>query len=393
MKNIWIMAGESSGDLYGAELGNELRRLAAERGEELTLSGMGGEKMIAAGIKVKVDSSELGVVGIFEVFKNIFTFINIFRFLVKEAAKERPDAVILIDYPGFNLRFAKKLYKMGIKVIWYISPQVWVWGKKRLPVLKKICSEIMVIFPFEVDFYAQHGYNAKFVGHPLLDAADRQSVKFGDIVRDDNEVLLLPGSRKSEITRLLLPMLKSILRLKNQHPQLHYHIAAPREKVAAFCRDKIAAFRRKHPDLPEIGISLGDTAKHLRQAGTGIAASGTVTVEAALAGLPLVVGYKLNYFTLLLASVLVKLYRGFFVMPNIIADKEIYPELLQWHFNPKRIVSELEKRLPGGEKRQEVEQDLAGIRKLLASESGNAAGNAAKICLDTIENQTVSTAN
>lgn len=385
MKNIWIMAGESSGDLYGAELGKALRRIAAERNEELIISGMGGEKMISSGIKVKVDSSELGVVGIFEVFKNIFTFINIFRYLVKEAAKERPDAVILIDYPGFNLRFAKKMHQLGIKVIWYISPQVWVWGKKRLPVLKKICSEILVIFPFEVDFYAQHGYNAKFVGHPLLDAIEERSAEYSKIVRDEKELLLLPGSRKSEITRLLLPMLKSVLLLKERHPELHYHLAAPRKKVADFCRKTIAEFRKKHADLPEIDITIGNTAKYLRQAGTGIAASGTVTVEAALAGIPLVVGYKLNFFTLVLAGILVKLYRGFFVMPNIIADKEIYPELLQWRFNPKRIVAELEKRLPGGEKRQETEADLAEVKKLLSCGTGNAAGNAAKICFDNIK--------
>ena len=140
MKKYWIIAGESSGDIYGAALAQELRRLAAENNETIEISGMGGAAMINAGINIKVDSTELGVIGIFEALKSIFTFIRIFFYLLKEVKADRPDAVILIDYPGFNLRFAKKLYKLGIPVYWYVSPQVWVWGKKRLPVLAKICT-------------------------------------------------------------------------------------------------------------------------------------------------------------------------------------------------------------------------------------------------------------
>lgn len=382
MKKIWIMAGESSGDIYGAKIAAELRAIAAAKGETLEISGMGGVNMINAGVPVKVDSSELGVMGVFEVLKMIFTFIKVFRYLLSEAKKERPDAVIMIDYPGFNLRFAKALHKLGIKVIWYISPQVWVWNKKRLPVLTRICSEMLVIFPFEVDFYASHGYNARFVGHPLVDIVDAKAAADGEIIRDSKKVLLLPGSRKSEVSRLLVPMLKSAILLRQENPEISFHIAAPREKVADMCRNIIDKFRKSDPQLPEISISTGDTSRWLRQAGTGIAASGTVTVEAALSGLPMVVGYKLNYFTLLLAMVLVKLYRGFFVMPNIISGKEIYPELLQWRFSPRRIVAEMKKIMPGGTLRSEKEKDLAAIRTMLADGSGNAARKTAQVCYD-----------
>lgn len=388
MKKIWIMAGESSGDLYGARLAVALKKLGAERNEEIEISGMGGAKMIDAGVPVKVDSTELGVMGIFEVAKMLFTFLRIFRRLVRLAAEERPDAVVLIDYPGFNLRFAKAMYKLGIKVIWYISPQVWVWGKKRIPVLTKICSEIMVIFPFEVDFYREAAnYPAKFVGHPLLNIVDERAAETPGLVRDPDDFLLLPGSRKSEITRLLLPMLRSSVEIAKKHPQLRFHLSTPREYVADFCRRTIAKFRRKHPALPEIDVSVGDTGYWLRKAGTGIAASGSVTVEAAISGIPLVVGYKLNYFTLLLAAVLVKLYRGFFVMPNIIANKEIYKELLQYRFAPYRIVPEVEKILPGGSRRAEVENDLSQIRTLLAGKTTDAAMQAATVCLDAIQKQ------
>ena len=367
MKKYWIIAGESSGDIYGAALAQELRRLAAENNETIEISGMGGAAMINAGINIKVDSTELGVIGIFEALKSIFTFIRIFFYLLKEVKEDRPDAVILIDYPGFNLRFAKKLYKLGIPVYWYVSPQVWVWGKKRLPVLAKICTKMLVIFPFEVEVYAATQLQAQFVGHPLVDVISAR--RDPEIVRDPDTFLLLPGSRKNEIDRLLVPMLETVEELHRKHPQLKFILAAPREKIANSCREKIAAFRRKHPELPEISISVGNTGKLQQLAGTGIAASGTVTVECALSGLPLVVGYKLNLLSLALAKILVTLYRGFFTMVNIIADKEVYKEFLQWHFCKEEVLPAVEEILPGGSRRAEVEQGMQEVASLLGSAS------------------------
>jgi len=154
MKKIWIISGEASGDIYGANLARELKSIAAANGEELELSGMGGAHMIAAGVNVLVDASELGVIGIFEVLGKIFTFIGVYLKLVREAKRQRPDAVVMVDYPGMNLRLAKALHKAGIPVVWYVSPQIWVWNKKRKPVLARVCSKMLVIFPFEVEVYA-----------------------------------------------------------------------------------------------------------------------------------------------------------------------------------------------------------------------------------------------
>lgn len=151
--NIWIFAGETSGDRYGANLAESLNSIHPDK---IKVSGMGGTAMKKAGIDILVDSTELGVVGIVEVFKHIGTFIKIFKGLVKRAEEEKPDAVILIDYPGFNLRFAKQMYKRNIPVIWYVSPQVWVWGKKRIPKLAKYCKKMLVIFPFEVDVFKKN---------------------------------------------------------------------------------------------------------------------------------------------------------------------------------------------------------------------------------------------
>ena len=378
MKKIWIISGEESGDIYGANLARELQSIAAAEGEELKLSGMGGKRMIAAGVDVLVDATELGVIGVFEISSKIFTFIKIYFQLVKAAKQERPDAVVMIDYPGLNLRLARALYKAKIPVVWYVSPQVWVWNKKRKPVLARVCSRMMVIFPFEVEVYSDTKLPTEFVGHPLIDIVKARTDP--SVVRDDDTVLLLPGSRKMEIDRLLPTMLETVGQLGKRHPNLKFHLSAPRERIAAMCRKKLEKYRRRHPDSPEVELSVGDTGYWLQRAGTGIAASGTVTVEAAIAGLPLVAGYRLHSFTLLLAAGLVKLYRGFFVMPNIIAGREIFKEFLQWRFAPKNLVPALEEILPGGPRRAEVEAGMAEVRNALSAKSGNAARQAAQSC-------------
>jgi len=353
----------------------------------VTLSGMGGKAMAAAGVPLRVDSTELGVMGIFEVSRLLVTFVRIFFKLVREAKEERPDAVVLIDYPGFNLRFAKAMYRAGIPVIWYVCPQVWVWAKWRLPVLAKVCTKMLAIFPFEPEVFASTPLRATFVGHPLADIVTAR--KDPAIVRDPNTLLLLPGSRKMEIDKLLGPMLESVRILHDRHKDLSFHLAAPREKIAGRCREKISRFRKKYPDCPEIAVSCGDTGTWMLRAGTGIAASGTVTVECSLSGLPLVVGYKLNPLTLLLAGLLVRLYRGFFTMANIIANRELFRELLQWRFCAKNIVPAVEAILPGGPRRQEVEEGMAEVARLLKGDpSKSAARRAAEEILPVKRNQT-----
>ena len=378
MKKIWIISGEESGHIYGANLARELQRLAAENGEELKLSGMGGARMIAAGVDVLVDATELGVIGLFEISSKIFTFIKIYFQLIKAAKRERPDVVVMIDYPGLNLRLAKALHKVGIPVVWYVSPQVWVWNKKRKPVLARVCTKMMVIFPFEVEVYADTPLATEFVGHPLIDIVKERTDP--SIVRDKDTVLLLPGSRKMEIDRLLPSMLETVEVLAKKHPNLKFHLSAPRERIAGLCRKWIEKFRRRHPDAPEVEMSVGDTGYWLQRAGTGLAASGTVTVEAAIAGLPLVAGYRLHSLTLLLAAGLVKLYRGFFVMTNIIANREVFQEFFQWRFSPKYLVPAMEAILPGGPRRAEVEAGMDEVRTALSAKSGNAARQAALSC-------------
>lgn len=383
MKKFWIMAGESSGDLYGANLAGGLRKLAAAAGEELELSGMGGLRMIEAGIPVKVDSTELGVMGIVECSKLLFTFIRIYIKLVKAARRERPDAVVLIDYPGFNLLFALAMYWSGIKVIWYVCPHLWVWGKWRKPVLAKICRKMLIIFPFENDVFAGTGLETEFVGHPLIDMVAARTD--ASIRREPDAFLLLPGSRKMEISRLLPPMLDTVKELSAERPELKFYLSAPREKIAQLCRQLIDGRRRKDPDFPEIAVSCGDTGYWQQRAGTGLAASGTVTVESAIAGLPLVVGYRMNWATIMLALVLVRLYRGFFTMTNIIAGRCIYKEFLQHHFAPAELLPAIREILPGGSRRNEVEAGMREVKELLSADGGMvAADRAAKACWQVV---------
>ena len=376
MKNIWILSGEASGDMYGAKLAEELRLIAAGRGETIRIAGMGGPKMIAAGIDIRVDSTELGVIGFVEILKHIFTFINIFFKLVKQAKTERPDRVVLIDYPGFNLLFAWVMYRNKIPVIWYVCPHLWVWGKWRLPVLAKICTKMLVIFPFEVEVFEKTPLKPDFVGHPLVDIVEGR--RDPAITRDPNAFLLLPGSRVMEIERLLPVMLESVCQISEKHPQLRFFLSTPRKKVADLCCKMIEDFRKRNNALPEISVSTGDTGVWQQKAGTGLAASGTVTVESAIAGLPLVVGYRVSWLSIIIAVLLqVKLFRGFFTMTNIIADKVVFEEFLQHRFKTENIVPAVERILPGGERRQEVEADMLEVRNMLAAQSGSAARQAA----------------
>jgi lipid-A-disaccharide synthase len=185
-----------------------------------------------------------------------------------------------------------------------------------------------------------------------------------------------------EINRLLNPMLDTVVLLSKKHPELTYHLSAPREKIATLAKNMIDKYRKKHPDLPNIEISYGNTGYWLRRAGTGIAASGTVTVECAISNLPLVVGYRMSWGTVILASMLVKLYRGFFTMVNIIANKEVYQEFLQHKFSAKHLIGPIEAILPNGVRRKEVEDGMAEVKKILTPESGSAARQAALIAWD-----------
>ena len=377
---IWIFAGEASGDIYGARLAEELRKMLPA--DKLQIAGMGGHLMKDAGVEIMVDSTELGVVGLIEVFENIGTFVRIFQNLKKRAIKERPDAVVLIDYPGFNIRFAKQMYKNGIPVIWYISPQVWAWGKGRIPKLAKYCAKMLVIFPFEPDTYKGTGLDTEFVGHPLVNIVHKR--KSSEIKRDPDLVLLLPGSRFNEINRLFVPILETAVALHKRHPKMRFAVSAPRKAIF----DRITKIHsdfcevRKGEKLPEVKIYSGETARLLQEASTGLAASGTITVESAIAELPLVVVYRLNPITYWLGRMLVKI--PYFTMVNLIAKKRVFEEFLQEDVNAVTLSEAMEKILPGGSRRAEVEKDISGVVEALSPGSADASRKAAEAIMQKV---------
>jgi lipid-A-disaccharide synthase len=373
-ERIWIIAGEESGDAYGALLATELQHLRPC----LALSGMGGRAMAAAGVELLIDSSELGVVGFVEVFRHLGTFVRALSALVERAARERPLAVVLIDYPGFNLRLAKRLHALGIPVVYYVSPQVWAWKRGRRHRLAAWCRRLLCIFPFEPACYADTGLDVRFVGHPLLEvlATEREP----DVVRDPNLVLLLPGSRRAEVERLLPTMLATAAELQRRRPGLHFVLPVPRAAVAAVAQRCLAS--QGASGIADVRIEVGRTRHWMQHASAGLAASGTVTMEAAILGLPLVSVYRLSWLTYLLARLVV---RGvpFFTIVNLVAGREVYSEFLQGEVTVERLLPAVEALLPGGSRRDEVLRGMAAAVAVLGP-GGGVSALAAALVLEVV---------
>jgi lipid-A-disaccharide synthase len=368
-EKVWIFAGETSGDLFGAYLAKRL--IMMQPG--IQLSCMGGSEMKAAGVDIMVDSTELGVMGLVEVLKLYPKFKRIFNNLVERARNERPDVVVLIDYPGFNLRFAAKMKTLGIKVVYYVSPQIWAWKKGRAPKIAHVVDHMMVIFPFEKDLYKKYDLPTTFIGHPLVEILKR-----GDEAgRDPNLILLLPGSRNTEISRIFPTMYRCAEELKKRHPALRFVTLSPRATIADKLGELIAQLKSTDSDL-EIERLTGQNDDLMRTAAVAIAASGTVTVQCAMLGLPLVSVYRVNPITHFFMKRLVTI--SYFTMVNIITDRLVYEEFSQGDYTVETVVPAIERILPDGPRRAEV---LRGMVEAV-SELGRpqpASRNAAEIVL------------
>lgn len=371
MSKIWIIEGESSGDTYGATLARSLQAL--EPG--IQLGGMGGEKMRAAGVDTLVDSTELGIVGILEALRHLPFFWKLLRRLTAAAAEARPDTVVMIDYPGFNLPFAKRLHKLGIRVVWYISPQVWAWRTGRIWKLAKCCDRMLCIFPFEPECYAPTSLKAEFVGHPLLD--ELHSYRTMNVQRDENLTLLLPGSRRMELTLLLPDMLKAACLLHRKHPEMRFEIALPRPAIREFAQQIFDGVQLPD-DAPEFIWSVGETRQRMCTAGSAIAASGTVTIEAALLGLPLVVAYKLNALSWWLASKLIRI--NTITIANLVCGETVYRECLQKGCTPEALADAAAEIMPGTMGREKCLAGIAEFQRRMGN-AGNVAENVARIAL------------
>lgn len=352
-----LSAGEASGDTYGAQLIDSLRQLAPGS----TFFGMGGEKMRASGCELLVHANEVAVVGLVEVVKHLPDIRRRFKHLVAEAARRKPDAAILIDFPDFNLRLARELHRLGIPVFYFVSPQIWAWRTGRVKQIQKYVRKMIVIFPFEQEFYRRHGVEVSYVGHPLAyeppPTISREEFAARHQLDPKKQwIALLPGSRRKEVKFNLEQMVRSAFILKEQGNDFQFLLPV----ASTLEKDWLLQQLREWP----VPVILTDNARAtLMHARAAVVASGTATVEAALSGTPFVVVYRLAPLTWLLGRRLVKL--DTFAMPNLIAGKKIVPELIQKDFTAENVARELSAIIPDGPERRQMQAALKMVQQRL----------------------------
>jgi lipid-A-disaccharide synthase len=383
--SIFISAGEASGEHYGALLADALQKQLAASGQTAGFFGMGGERMAAAGVECVVRSEEMAVMGLTEVVRHLPRIWREYRRLKQSIRDRRPSVAVLIDFPEIHFRLAKELHRLGVPVVYFVSPQLWAWKKHRIKLVRKYIDKMLVIFPFEEPFYREQGVQAEFVGHPLaelpLPAISRaQFAAENGLDLAKTWIGLLPGSRPKEIRDHLPEILRAAQMLADSFefviplaPTLN---AAQRNEVQLLVQNYGGG----------VAVRLVDDARAaLFHARVSIVASGTATVEAALIGNPFVVVYHVSPLTYAIAKRVVKV--PHVAMANLIAGKRVVPELIQSDFTAANIVREIGALLPEGPARQTMMEELARIRGLLAKnngagETGGAIDRTAQITLE-----------
>lgn len=365
---IYIIAGEASGDLHASNLMREMNVL----GKGLEYRCWGGDLMAQQGGVLVKHYRELAYMGFLEVALNLRTIMHNLAFCKKDILEYKPDAVILIDYPGFNLKIAEFLHRQKIPVIYYISPQVWAWKQSRVKTIRKVVDKMMVILPFEKEFYAQHGMEVEFHGHPLLDALGQNNFKpvFADEQRP--VVVLLPGSRKQEIQKILPAMAQATVHF----PEIKFVIAG----VDSFGEH----FYHKIAGLTNIPVVTGRTYDLLKQASAAMVTSGTATLETAIIGTPEVVCYKGGFFSYLIAKKLIKV--RYISLVNLIMDRLVVKELIQHELNSANLTRELYALLNNNMLKNRLENDYSDLRQKLGGPG--ASQRAAKSVLDFMKEKT-----
>jgi len=325
---IYFVAGEASGDNHGAGLMRSLREL----GDHLDFIGRGGPQMrMIAGEQLKNWIDDAAVLGLWEVIKKYGYFRKQFRETLNEIDESNADAVVLIDYPGFNLRLARALRRRSTKrkIIYYISPQVWAWNRGRIKKMARFVDLMLCIFSFEAELYNKSGLRTEFVGHPMVERLRARKI---DIERDPNLIGLFPGSRCREVRKIFPILIETVGELRNQRADLHFEVAAASKALAT---EISAALTAAHVKDGLFHVVTDETAAAMQRASVGIIASGSATLEAAYFRLPYVLIYKVAWPTYLAARLVVNVkYLG---MPNLLANKEVVPEFIQHRARPNTI--------------------------------------------------------
>lgn len=373
--NIMIIAGEASGDQRGGEVAEQLRQLCPNA----KLSGIGGKDMRTAGVDCLFDVNDLAVMGFIEPIKHLPKILRIFKAIKQHFVTDKPDLIILVDYPGFNLRLAKAAKQAGIKVLFYVSPQVWAWRQGRVKKIAKVVDHMAVIFPFEEKFYQQHHVPVTYVGHPLSEKikeapSQTEARKQLKLAATDTVISLMPGSRHSEVEKLLPIMLAAIQKIISHHPQLK--IVLP---LASTIDKSLIKNFSTSCSVPIIFSenSLLTTAA----ANVVVTASGTATLETALLNKPMIIVYKVSRLSAAIAKRVIKI--PFISLCNIVAGKGIVKEFLQDEATPENISLELLKILDDRAYHSQMLTELQQINRIVGNHQ--AAENVAKIALEMIE--------
>ncbi len=374
---IMLSAGEASGDIHGASLAAEMKKLSPE----VELFGMGGDKMRAAGVRIVKDYKEYNVMGVVEVVKNLRRIFKLLDELAEIVRAEKPDLLVLIDYPDFNWRLAAKAKKFGVKILSYIPPSAWAWRKGRAAQCAKIADEFIAIFPFELPVYEEAGAKISFLGNPLVDTvkaefSPAEARKYFGVAENEHVVLLMPGSRHQEIKLLLPEMLKAAKIISETKPARFFLPIADSVDESEISQQiksagvEVTLTKKFRYDL----MSIADAA---------VATSGTVILEAALMNLPCVVIYKMAKVNFLIGKFLVKI--NHISLPNLLLNKRIQPELLQDEVKAETIAAEIVKLYRGEFHREKVVDEL----KLACAKLGDkgAANRIAKKILRVAESK------
>jgi len=356
------MSGEASGDLHGANLAREIQK----EDPSIALYGVGSARMKEAGVQMLADASEISVVGLTEVLTHIRAIRRVYVMLKNFLQHERPDLLVLIDFPDFNILLGKAAKKIGIPVLYYISPQVWAWRKGRIKTIAGLVKAIIVVFPFEVLLYEKERIDVRFVGHPLVDVVksdltEKQARYDLGIDADRRTVALLPGSRKSEILHLLPDMLSAARLLSSRFPDLQFILPiAPtldREFVLAFTGQAGVPVR----------IVEGRVYDVLKASDTALVASGTATLETGIMGVPMVIMYRISPLSFFIGKFFIDV--DHIGLVNIVAGKRIVPELIQDEVTPKKIADAITLMLTDQAYYNRIRADLTEVKKRLG-ESG-----------------------
>lgn len=371
---IFISAGEASGEHYGAMLVEELRNQLAVVGRQANFVGMGGPRMLEAGLQRIVRSEDMAVMGITEVVRHLPRIYREYRRLKTAIRSHSPTVAVLIDFPDIHFRLAEEFHRLGIPVIFFVSPQLWAWKKKRIRLVQKFVDKMLVIFPFEESFYRERGVEAEFVGHPLADLplpdiSREQFARESGLNASRSWIGLLPGSRAKEIGDNLPQMLSAarVLTLRGPRagPRKEFEFIIPLAPTLNESQRKmLAGLVKHHGDGLPVRL-VEDARATLMHARASVVASGTATVEAALIGNPFIVVYRVSPLTYEIARRVVNV--PFVAMANLIAGKLVVPELIQATFTAANIVRQIELLLPDGPPRQSMMQELATIRGLLTA--------------------------